>query len=64
MIPTHRLVKAVQNYTLTFTILKKKNHRHLKNIMIYKAKQFYDDKKNFQEKSTYGARWCKWYVSR
>jgi hypothetical protein len=39
-------VKVIQNYTLSLNFVKKKNHRHCKNISIYKAKQFMMTKKS------------------
>jgi hypothetical protein len=39
-------VKVIQNYTLTLNFVKKKNHRHFKNILIYKANQIKMTKKN------------------
>ena len=41
-----------------FEFREEKNHRHFKNILIYKAEQFMMTKK-FQEKLTYFRRWCK-----
>ena len=33
-------VKVIQNYTLILNFIERKNYRHSKNILIYKAKQF------------------------
>ena len=41
-----------------FEFCEGKNHKHLKNTLIYKAKQFMLTIV-FQEKSTYFRRWCK-----
>lgn len=49
----------IQNYTLTLFFLNKKikNHIHLKDILIYGAKQFMQTKK-CEEEFTYFRRQC------
>jgi hypothetical protein len=44
-------------------ICEEKNHKHFKNILIYKSNKLVMTKK-FQEKSTYFRRWYKWCASR
>ena len=39
-------MKVIQNYTLTLNFVKKKNHRHFKYIVIYKAKKIMMTKKS------------------
>ena len=45
-----------------FEFCEEKSHRHLKNLLIYKFKQFMMTKK-IQGKSTYLRRQCKWCAS-